>query len=281
MRCEFALSVFFCTGIAVSQQSAAPNLVPVDGAPSTPPTLYYASSDVTAPQLIPIALTGTAPGHCKKLSGTVVLSADIDASGQPATTYLLRAIGNDLDRLALQIGAADRFQPGTYHGAPAAAAVSIQIGLNTCIVQQVNAAGEKQAMLRLRTAPGQKIELRQPPDLSTLTSFDSFPNLHLVEADPQPSKAPLRIAAPVPIHTVEAEFSDHARRAKIQGVCLISLIVDTHGLPENPRIIRSIESSLDQNALEAISHYRFKPALRDGTTPVPVMITIEVDFRLY
>jgi hypothetical protein len=39
-----------------------------------------------------------------------------------------------------------------------------------------------------------------------------------------------RISAPVVVHSVEAEFSDEARRAKYQGVCLISLIVDAQGI---------------------------------------------------
>ncbi len=90
-----------------------------------------------------------------------------------------------------------------------------------------------------------------------------------------------RVSAPVVIHSVEAEFSDEARRAKYQGVCLISLIVDTQGNPQNIRVVRALGMGLDEKAVEAIRQYKFKPAMKDGKTPVPVMITIEVDFRLY
>lgn len=89
------------------------------------------------------------------------------------------------------------------------------------------------------------------------------------------------ISAPVPINQVEAEFSDEARRAKYQGVCLIQMIVDAHGMPQDPRVVRPLGMGLDQKALEAVRKYRFKPALKDGRTPVPVMITVEVNFRLY
>ncbi len=89
------------------------------------------------------------------------------------------------------------------------------------------------------------------------------------------------VSAPVPIFTPEAEFSDEARRAKYQGVCLISLIVDAQGNPQNPRVIRALGMGLDEKALEAVRKYKFKPAMKDGRTPVPVMITIEVNFRLY
>jgi periplasmic protein TonB len=90
-----------------------------------------------------------------------------------------------------------------------------------------------------------------------------------------------RVSAPVLIHSVEAEFSDEARRAKYQGVCLVSLIVDAQGNPQNIKVVRALGMGLDEKAIEAIKQYRFKPAMKDGRTPVPVPITIEVDFRLY
>jgi TonB family protein len=89
------------------------------------------------------------------------------------------------------------------------------------------------------------------------------------------------VSTPVLIHSVEAEFSDEARRAKYQGVCLVSIIVDRNGVPQNPRVVRPLGMGLDEKALEAIKQYRFKPAMKDGKTPVPVMINVEIDFRLY
>jgi len=88
------------------------------------------------------------------------------------------------------------------------------------------------------------------------------------------------VSAPVALNNVEAEFSDEARRAKYQGVCIISLIVDAQGNPQNPRVIRTLGMGLDEKALEAVRKYKFRPAMK-GNTPVPVMISVEVNFRLY
>ncbi len=89
------------------------------------------------------------------------------------------------------------------------------------------------------------------------------------------------ISAPTVLHSVEAEFSDEARRAKYQGVCMVSLIVDAQGNPQDIHVARALGMGLDEKAIEAIKQYKFKPAMKDGKTAVPVMITIEVDFRLY
>jgi len=89
------------------------------------------------------------------------------------------------------------------------------------------------------------------------------------------------VAAPILLHQVDPEFSDEARRAKYQGICMISIIVDVNGNPQNPRVVRPLGMGLDEKALEAVKQFRFKPAMKDGKTPVPVMITVEVNFRLY
>jgi TonB family protein len=89
------------------------------------------------------------------------------------------------------------------------------------------------------------------------------------------------VTAPAVIHSVEARFSEKARRAKYQGVCLISLVVDAQGNPQDVHVARALGMGLDKNAVEAVRQYKFKPALKNGRTPVPVAITIEVDFRLY
>ncbi|HZB88537.1 MAG TPA: energy transducer TonB [Terracidiphilus sp.] len=89
------------------------------------------------------------------------------------------------------------------------------------------------------------------------------------------------VSNPVPVFTPDPEFSDEARRAKYQGLCLISLIVDVHGNVQDPRVIRALGMGLDEKALEAVAKYKFKPAMKDGKTPVPVRVTVEINFRLY
>jgi TonB family protein len=90
-----------------------------------------------------------------------------------------------------------------------------------------------------------------------------------------------RVSGPVPLFQPEAEFSDEARRAKYQGVCLVGLIVDAQGNPQNVHIVRALGMGLDEKAMEAVRKYKFKPAMRDGRTPVAVPVNIEVNFRLY
>jgi len=87
------------------------------------------------------------------------------------------------------------------------------------------------------------------------------------------------VSAPSVMSKVEPEYSEEARRAKWQGTVVLSVIVDELGRPRNIRVFRSLGLGLDQKAVDAVSQWRFKPGRKDGK-PVPVIATIEVNFRL-
>jgi TonB family protein len=99
------------------------------------------------------------------------------------------------------------------------------------------------------------------------------------------------VTPPKVVYSVDPEFSDKARRKKINGICVVALIVDATGAPKDvhirrsaadglPAKFRSAAMSLDKNALNAVSQYRFDPGTFQGK-PVPVEIAIEVNFRAY
>jgi len=88
------------------------------------------------------------------------------------------------------------------------------------------------------------------------------------------------VSAPQVIYAQQPEFTDAARQAKYQGVCVVSLIVDAQGNPQRVQIIQHVGMGLDEKALEAVRHYKFKPAMLQGH-PVPVEVHINVNFRLY
>lgn len=88
------------------------------------------------------------------------------------------------------------------------------------------------------------------------------------------------VTPPVVIYSVDPEFSDEARRAKYQGICIVSLIVDEHGNPTRVHVDRSIGMGLDEKAVEAVQQYRWKPAYYHGR-PVAVAMSVVVNFHIF
>ena len=88
------------------------------------------------------------------------------------------------------------------------------------------------------------------------------------------------VSAPVLIFSVEPEFSEEARKAKVAGNVLVNLWVDTNGNPSHVKVIRGVGMGLDEKALEAVRQYKFKPAMENGK-PVLVELNVEVNFQIF
>lgn len=99
------------------------------------------------------------------------------------------------------------------------------------------------------------------------------------------------VLPPTLIYTVDPEFTEEARQKKLGGVCIVSMIVDTEGHPQNVQIVKSIANDvapklrpiargLDIKAVEAAKKYRYKPATFQGK-PVPAEVKVEIAFRIY
>ena len=88
-----------------------------------------------------------------------------------------------------------------------------------------------------------------------------------------------RITAPVLIHKTEPEYSDEARRAKLQGMVVLWIDIDIHGVPQNITVQQGLGLGLDERALETVKQWRFLPAMRNGKA-IPSRALVEVTFRL-
>lgn len=87
------------------------------------------------------------------------------------------------------------------------------------------------------------------------------------------------MSAPRVIYAPDPEYSEDARRNRIEGTCLLWIIVGPDGRARDIRIQGVIGHGLDEKAIEAVRQWKFQPALMDGK-PVAVQINVEVSFQL-
>ena len=89
------------------------------------------------------------------------------------------------------------------------------------------------------------------------------------------------VSDPELIHEVKPGFTADAMRAKIQGVVVMEVVVLADGSvdPSRIRITRSLDRGLDQQAVMAVSQWRFRPSRRLGK-PVASRVTVELAFTL-
>jgi len=87
------------------------------------------------------------------------------------------------------------------------------------------------------------------------------------------------VSAPRVASKKEPEYSQEARRARVEGIVTLSLVVDKDGMAKNITVSKRLGFGLDEKAAEAVEEWRFVPGQKDGN-PVPVLATIQVNFRL-
>lgn len=229
-------------GAGAQQAPAAPGSTPQATAP-TPDAegVYHLEPGIVSPRIVEAA-QATPPANVQSDHLLMVrLSAVIEADG---SVQDVMAFGSRLDALEDPAVAAvkqSKFAAGTLNGA----AVPVRV----CV--QVPFFGIAASVPRLWPCPSGGMMARagiRPPRI---------------------------LYAPVP------EYSDQARRKKIQGVVIVSTLVDEQGVPTDIRVEKSLGYGLDERAVECAGQYRFRPAVTRDGKPVAQRITIEMNFRLY
>jgi len=88
------------------------------------------------------------------------------------------------------------------------------------------------------------------------------------------------VTSPQLLSKKEPAYTEAARKAKLAGTVLLYIEVEPDGTAgPNIRVMRSLDPGLDEQAIEAVRQWKFRPGQKDGM-PVTVQATIEVNFRL-
>jgi TonB family protein len=109
-------------------------------------------------------------------------------------------------------------------------------------------------------------------------SFNVSINLRAVRGTPVYTVG-ADITPPEAVYMPDPKYSKEARKAGLEGTVVLWMIVGVDGKPIDIQVARSIGMGLDEQAIEAVRNWRFKPARKDGQA-VPVTVNVELRFRL-
>ncbi|HEX2164091.1 MAG TPA: energy transducer TonB [Thermoanaerobaculia bacterium] len=86
-------------------------------------------------------------------------------------------------------------------------------------------------------------------------------------------KAPVKVSAPQP------QYTEIARKARIQGVVIVQAIINKQGDVTDVKVLKGLPMGLDEAAVDAIRKWKFEPATLNGK-PVDVYYNLTVNFTL-
>ena len=87
------------------------------------------------------------------------------------------------------------------------------------------------------------------------------------------------VTSPSVVYKIGPEYSEQARKAKYSGTVVLNVEISASGQATGVKVVKSLGMGLDENAVDAVTRWKFRPGMRDGN-PVPVQAHVQVNFRL-
>lgn len=121
--------------------------------------------------------------------------------------------------------------------------------------------------------PGLELAIELVESAMIVPSFRSDPGQGLSSCYGSQSK--FSNSRPQIISQVKGKYTEKARNACIRGKVILAIEFREDGTIGTIRVVRSLGYGLDQQAIAAARHIRFRPAIKDGQ---PVTMTRRVEF---
>jgi protein TonB len=104
------------------------------------------------------------------------------------------------------------------------------------------------------------------------------------EAPPEPEPTgPIHVTGdvqkPEKLNAPPPQYTEIARKARIQGVVILQAIIDEQGNVTNVTVLKGLPMGLSEAAEAAVKQWQFKPATLNGK-PVAVYFNLTVNFQL-
>ncbi len=88
------------------------------------------------------------------------------------------------------------------------------------------------------------------------------------------------IGYPRCVYCPDPEYTQEARHKHLEGSVVLQVIIQPSGQVTDIQIVKTFDAGLAQKAIEAVSKWRLSPARRENGEAVPVIVPIEVTFRI-
>ena len=89
---------------------------------------------------------------------------------------------------------------------------------------------------------------------------------------------PPKAVPPKAVQTPDPEYTEKARKRKLEGTTNLLVVVNEKGYPGIVELMKDLGEGLDVGALAAVAEWTFKPAMRNGLR-VAAMVIVEITFR--
>ncbi len=87
------------------------------------------------------------------------------------------------------------------------------------------------------------------------------------------------ISAPVPLRKVDPKYPPSLMSERVEGEVVLYAVIRRDGTVDSIQLVHGIDEQLDENAMQALSQWKFQPGARQGST-VELEAIVHIPFRL-
>ena len=138
------------------------------------------------------------------------------------------------------------------------------------------------ARIHLQPAARFKVDVLSASGAVLATKYfdtKTAPGLAQKQADDTVYSSGGEVLAPHVVSIGAGEYTDQARKARVEGAVAVEVIVGRDGKLRDPSVVHSLGSGLDQKAIEAVMAANIRPGMKGGQ-PVAVRYRVNVDFKM-
>jgi TonB family protein len=106
-------------------------------------------------------------------------------------------------------------------------------------------------------------------------------NFAQLDEDTSPFNRPKgTLSSPVATHKVDPKYPPDAIKQNIEGEVVLYAIIRADGSVDSIQLVRKLDPLLDQNAVQALAQWKFRPATREGS-PVDIEAVVHIPFKYH
>ena len=206
-------------------------------------------------------------------SGTGPPGVSITGGAGPRSTY--SALGP-----ATPGAPAGRVLPGTIAAAvpPSAALAPLAAGARAPAVVAALKPGAKPETL-LGPKHLYTLNINMPNLTSAMGSWIlTFAEMNSVTLPPGASPSPATLSGPEPVRKVDPKYPPELRSKRVEGEVVLYAVIRKDGTVDSIQLVNGVDPILDENAMQALAQWKFRPGERQGE-PVDLEAIVRIPFR--
>lgn len=106
----------------------------------------------------------------------------------------------------------------------------------------------------------------------------NFAELNEEDAAPYSKVSRAELAGPVPFRKVDPKYPPELRSLHVEGEVVLYAIIRKDGSVDSIQLVHSVDPRLDANAMEALTQWKFHPAVKNGE-PLDLEAVVHIPFK--